>query len=294
MNLLDLPGPQFLVAYLGVIFAAGLFLLVARRFFLSNTTHEATDMHAYEIAYLAGGPQRAIAAAIAWLTQSGRIGKARAESSSLSENVRHPLDRGVLIVLRRQRRIDRRARAELREPLSQIRERLESQGLLLRGSGRWLYRSLPILLTFAVLGLGLAKWAIGVQRERPTSALVFLIVLVGFFGFFVTKRQWLARSVQGRTALAHQVNRRHALAATAKRDASRLESVEVAMAVALFGASALALGPELRRQLGRSTQSSSVLGTGYGVGCGNGCGSSCADAGCSGGGCGSGCGGCGT
>jgi hypothetical protein len=95
----------------------------------------AADYDVYEIAYLAGGPRRAMETALVALVVGGRVAVDRSNGhlTVADGRRRHPMEAAVLDAIgsRRQRTIATvRWRVETDERLTALRRRLESDGLL--------------------------------------------------------------------------------------------------------------------------------------------------------------------
>src|SRR5688572_3849938 len=78
MNPFDMRGPEFLVVYIGALFALGILSYMLRSIWLAQPSARADDsllssLHPYEVAYLEGGAGNAIAAAVAALIHRGRL-----------------------------------------------------------------------------------------------------------------------------------------------------------------------------------------------------------------------------
>ncbi|TFV71653.1 TIGR04222 domain-containing membrane protein [Blastococcus sp. CT_GayMR20] len=95
----------------------------------------AVDFDVYEVAYLAGGPRRAVDAAMVALVEGGRVAVDRTtgQLAVADGGRRHPVEAAVLdaIGVRHHRTIATvRWRVETDERLSAVRRRLEGDGLL--------------------------------------------------------------------------------------------------------------------------------------------------------------------
>src|SRR5262245_19608295 len=142
--------------------------------------------------------------------------------------------------------------------------------------------------------LGVPKICVGLSRGKPVALLVIacLVTFIAALLFLGAKTRLTTR---GR-AMLQSLQDSHASSASLKGTTSAILSpAELAMAIGLFGASMLALGPlaDVHAMLPRKSGGGGCAsgGGGCGAGCGGG-GGGCGGGGCGGGGCGGGgCGG---
>jgi uncharacterized protein (TIGR04222 family) len=283
MNPFDLPGPAFLPLY-AAVFAAGLALAIFLRLRLRgpepDPPHEPPALDPYEMAYLAGGPQRAVDAALARLVQDGAF---RVESRR-RQLVRqghlpagaHPLEKRLHpgLLANPQRTVDE-LRGRVTTQMEKIRTRLQKLGLVV---GR--IQLLPPAVMLGVAFFGVVKIVVGATRDKPVGFLVLACIGTGLVALKGFGRP-VHRSRRGDRVLA-QLKRQHAaLRETARARLGDLPSPDLSLAVGLFGLGVLAKGPLSRLQT--LLRPPSPPGGGDG-------GSSCGGGGCGGGGCG-GCGG---
>lgn len=303
MNVLDLPGPQFLLLYLGgMVFVYG-WALARRAWAEGRPPGPASDevvarLTPLEIGYLREGPAGAVGAAVARLVHRGRLvvnGRriewgAEGERELVSDGVyrgvvreraEEALDELVLQTVRSCSRDYAELVDRCTPTASRLAVALRAQGLLTESPK---LDPLAMLLSFALVGLGAAKIAVGVSRGRPVVFLVILVVLT-------IPAAWLRaradrRTGRGEHALRVLADRNEALRTTAGEAPQQLTEYDVALAAGVFGvailggtlASVAALTPApMLAAVGSSASS---------------CGSSCGGSSC-GGGCGGGCGGCG-
>jgi len=299
MNPLSLPGPAFLALWmLGAFVVAGITygvraVIAGRR--ASTTELEALEagLHPIEVAYLAGGLERAIEAAIAGLVHSGALvvedGVLRtietAKQPPSDGGYRGGFDKAALSPVERyvlaQVRCDRSATVAsliyAADGLdAQLGDRLRTSGLLLAvppGLRAWVYA--PGVLW---LGLGFTKLCVGLTRDRPVGFLAILLV-AGTVALACLRLP--PRTTRGEQLLRWVKGGAYGLEATSTTAPQQLSGSDLALAYALFGvqtvgASLALLMPSHQRALAATTASAA----------GSSCGSSC------GGGCGGGCGGC--
>ncbi|MCC2656088.1 MAG: hypothetical protein K0Q76_1196 [Panacagrimonas sp.] len=232
-NPLDWDGPSFLKLYLVLAAAALIAGIQVRRGPPADRASHGASLSPHEAAYLSGGAARVVDAAIADLLARGA---ATWEPSSQTVQVTDasklpaPLD---AIARQLQSIPDPRRALPLIEPaLSPLAQTLRLRGLLLDpGQARERARraAMPSLLLF---GLGVAKIAVGISRDRPVGFLVALSI-VALIMAVVFLRSTTRMTGAGRRALA-RTRSDHAAAMRAPRQQ------DMAIAVALLGTTALA------------------------------------------------------
>jgi uncharacterized protein (TIGR04222 family) len=289
MNPLNLTGPQFLAFYIMLIVSA-VVVAIAWRSYLRQPIDElfpdTAPLSAYEAAYLEGGEDLAVNAAVVHLVQdeilSVKENKLVRESDVLPADA-HALEKKVFDAVEPSAgsslaTVQRAAKTEL----TPIRERLQDLGLLVSPSQASIATIAPLLVVLAVPALGVIKILVGVSRGKPVGFLVILCiasVIIAFVGF----GRKVTRSRRGDGTLERLKTTNAAMKTQVLKLADQVSGDDMAMALALFGVGILAgspLSPLQPMMRPPPTVSSSCGG-------GSSCGSSC------GGGCGGGCGGCG-
>lgn len=305
LNPFDFNGPQFLLFY-GTLFFAALILAIVFRKTLTYE-HEPSAEHplsAGEAAFLIGGTQRAIEATVAGLIESGAVTVQKVEKKvlgvfSTTERrlvagegkpiIEGPLEQAIYTVASQP---DGASATDIGKAagtaLPELRESLTRQGLV--GESAWQTPShyIPGLIMASIALVGAIKIVVGLSRDKPVVFLVLATIatILAAVVFMVRKRVTTAGK-----AVVEQMKARHAsLASMSKEPAVAMTPTDVALAVALFGATTLAIGPYAALagdlEAFRKASSASTVAGGCGGGCGGG--------GCGGGGCGGGgCGGCG-
>ncbi|HJU69040.1 MAG TPA: TIGR04222 domain-containing membrane protein [Gemmatimonadaceae bacterium] len=298
MGILDLPGPQFLSLYLGLLGIAGPVAIFLRHWLRrpgGSVDVRFLKLRPFEIGYLAGGDRQAVSAMVASLAKDNVVTVGEREPTII---VAGPLpagsdtvERALLGLLGTGPTTIERTTEAATSTLMPVRRKLMDLGLLIPERASWMPRVIPALVLVAVLLLGIAKIMIGVSRDRPVGFLVGLCLLVagGATWLLVAGPQ---RSLLGDKVLDRLRSANAGLQQTAAVKPDRLSSDDLGLAVGLFGASAIATGPmgdlsramthERAKQTDRRGHSSCSS-------CGSGCGG-----GSCGGGCGGGCGGCGS
>jgi uncharacterized protein (TIGR04222 family) len=277
MNPLNWTGSEFLALYVPLLLVG---YVVARALGRPprpppvDALQLGKRLEPYEVALLYGLEQFRDAVAASLVHR----GVFRIEGSELIASQTPPadlttLERNVLRASGRQP-LSRALLAEaLKAEAARLRERLIQKGLLLSEQEKFSSRKLPLLVFGGVLALGFAKLLVGLWRDRPVGFLFFLLI-VGVIGWVS-----LLKSKRGRTPLGDQVlaalaAEHESLRTTASSEGSlpTLSPAEVALAVALFGTTALASTQlaSLRQYL-RPTQTNASTSTDAGgADCGGG------------------------
>lgn len=250
-NPLDWTGPEFLVLYVGLLLAVMIGSPLLRRW-LRRRVGDVRDggvLSTLETAYLAGGPARAVDAGVAelhrrgvlhWNAQSERFEARDADvpplDAPLGELARTVASAELGAALRRAQRT-----------MAPVRSALERRGLYLRAEdarriARW--SALPAAALFA---FGLAKVAIGVQRDRPVTVLAILCVITAIYALVM-----FAGSAKPTRAGEQALARKRA----AQRPANNGRTDDLGLAVAL-GGTALLSGTALAAYHERRVPSSS-------------------------------------
>ncbi|MDX6743178.1 TIGR04222 domain-containing membrane protein [Actinocorallia sp. A-T 12471] len=174
-------GPAFLALYvlLGILVIG--FVLGLRRWLAAGTDLPG-DMSAPELAYLAGGERRAIAASLAALRLSGSVASApggKVIATGPAPVGAAPLDHAVLYAAGAGTRSNQLLRnPAVAQELRAVRAALVARGQLLGPAERRITRltALPIIL---LVVLGIARLIAGLDAGRPVG---FLVAALVFFG----------------------------------------------------------------------------------------------------------------
>lgn len=299
INPLDLPGKEFLSLYIplaiGSVFAAALL----RYFLRQGDTPTISVDDPYETACLAGGPERTVQAAVVSLVKAKLLKVSRKGSKGRDHNDyrlrrtgKSPQETTEL----EQRILDTCAGSEgarfsqvidyARPEAEKIRHRLATGGLMLPGDVVPASYWVPLGLVTATILFGFAKFAIGLERDRPIGYLfVLLLVMMVALVCFLPRplRTW-----GGDRELARLKKRHQHLGNKFGRDAADRQTTDWALAAGLFGLTAVT-GTEAMHLVDAWQYRNGPSSGNSGGGCGSGDGGG----GCGGGGCGGGCGGCG-
>jgi uncharacterized protein (TIGR04222 family) len=253
----------------------------------------------YEAAYLAGGPERALAAALGALLESGtlafesgppgtwrrtRLAGALAPGAPPLERALATRGGGALWDR------DLRARLCALPEVHALRERLEGDGLLLSRDESRRARLWPLLVMSLGVLFGVPRLARGLSLQRPSGLLVLMVVAAALATLALARRAFRTR--RGDAAVDDW--RRRADDAAPPSDAALIAGAGAGAVIAV-GAAFVDPAAAPRRWLGDwgSVGDSSCgifCADGGGGGCGGGGGGGCGGGGCGGGGCG-GCGG---
>jgi uncharacterized protein (TIGR04222 family) len=301
MNPLDMRGPEFLGLYAMLAAAAIVAGFLLRRRAEGAGAPDAgasSPLAAHEAAYLRGGFEAVAEATLATLIRRGAIATndtsnrlvLAAPTGAIVSNNR--LESDFLASLDREASLPA---AVMRDRVASIAARLvqplAQRGLAFSPEQRRSLGFVFCLPLVAVLGLGLAKIAVGLSRDRPVSILIFACITTAIVAFMMFTTIPFATAA-GRASLRRARSENEALRETASRRTANLSPDDVAMAVGLFGLAAVA-DPSiraLRRQLdAQEKRAGNTSSCGSGSSCGSSSSSSCGS-GCGGGG---GCGGCG-
>lgn len=299
MNVFNLTGPEFLVFYLALLAGGGIACLLLRqalRFSLGRradpSDSELMALRPEEVAYLSGGAELAVQAALVSLAQRKLVEPdSRTQTLTLKgspPNDAPSLERALGFAFGKGPRTVRSLTADARPYLALIRKRLIDLGLIVPDETAWLPILVPALVGVGVILVGVIKILIGLSRNRPVGFLVMLVALA-IYAFVQMWRNPAERTVQGDRLLAKLRDRSHGLESSVKLQPDRLAPTDLALAVGIFGPAVISSGP--LRTLGMSLSRRPVVQTSGSWDSGStfsSCGSSCGG-GCGGGGCG-GCG----
>jgi uncharacterized protein (TIGR04222 family) len=286
MNPLDLSGPDFL-KFFGVTFVAAIILLILMRtLFLrggASLASRAGELDTYELAYLSDGPARVAQVAVAALANRGIV-KVSADKKLSAAAERHRGFSPEGVVYQAVRELGpatfRQVVARSRRDLTPLNDRLVGAGLLVPPATRTMTVLITLGLMLAVLGLGIAKISVGLQRHKPVGLLIFFCIVAAIVLLcLVIRPMW--RTTAGEAMLNQWRRRNEPLRAAAGTAAGN----DLLLGVALFGPVLLAGTALADFQHPLQDPGSTSSGSGDG-----GSGSSCGGSSCGGGG---GCGGCG-
>lgn len=284
-------GPMFL-ALLIAAFVSAMVLSSALRSLAARGRSGPRDLHPYEVAYLVGGRDRAIAASLAALragqvieaVDKGEIrvvGAPRIFLTPLDQAILHALGQGMNTHVR-----TIPLHPAVRNELDALRARLEAEGLAANADQRRRARLLGTVPLLAVLAVAVVRLAAGLSGGKPATFLVMFLIVTGIIT--LTRLQVPKVTRAGKRAMDDARVRNRVLTPSMSPSWATYGPSGAAFGVALFGSAALvsldpqfASASEIPRHLGMATGSGSSS-------CGGG---SCSSGSSCGGGCGGGCGG---
>jgi uncharacterized protein (TIGR04222 family) len=240
------------------------------------------ELDAYDMAFLAGGKNRALFAAVASLTHRGTLEideKEHRLRGNVLTGAAHPFEVSV------HQNVMPHPGSTFKElsdhclalpECARIEEKLKELGLLTTELQRARVCIIPMLIALMVPAIGLIKIVIALTRDKPVGILVVLsLISIGAALLFAIRPH---RTRRGDAVLARGREKYVALNSPARLNESALTMLALPLAIGLFGSSVLN-GTALA---GIEKQLQARTGGSEGGGCGGGCG-----------GCGGGCGGCG-
>ncbi|MFI6516635.1 TIGR04222 domain-containing membrane protein [Spirillospora sp. NPDC050679] len=295
------PGPLFIGIFVPLAVVLTALVLHVRRAMLADEPPE-RELDLYELAYLEGGADRAVLAALARLRAEEAVeatadGQVRATSAPRDSG--DGLDDAVHALLR-EKAVGPRSltwQPGVYSALGRVREGLERDGLLIgsavRRRRRW---ALPPLAALALLGA--VRIVFGVRDGHPVLFLVATVIVltVVLAVMAVDPRAAMGkRTPAGERALSEAKERYRYLRPDHTPAWATYGAVGAGLGVALFGLTAMtALDPAFAEEaMLRPPPAAPVADSGGGAVGGGGDGGGDGGGGCGGGGCGGGCGGCG-
>lgn len=314
-NPLELQGPSFLVLYISLLAVACLLTYFLRKWAAASEPQQRSALRydrkqdhpsggirfdAYEAAYLSGGSKLAIETAIATLLRSKALHLSFVDNtiSAVAGSPRgfHPFEQAVYRVVESgEANTIKSIRSKAAAAAEQLGARLKALGLIISEELRVTSHLVPLILMAMVLLFGVMKVFVGLSRNRPVGFLFVLCVVTALIAYFLFKSRPL-RTNAGDASLDLLKRENAALEATAKSKPEGLATGDVALAMALFGMTALAFTDQswsmLKKQIFPPSSGSSGGSSCSSSSCSSS--SSCGSSGCSGGCGGGGCGGCGS
>ncbi|MER7331541.1 MULTISPECIES: TIGR04222 domain-containing membrane protein [unclassified Micromonospora] len=287
-------GPVFLRVYLLAAVVVVVGAVVHRvRVLAGPAAGDVGQLGPQQIAYLNGGEQLAIWAALGGLRGSGEIGvrpDRRLTTNGPLPAGTTPLDQAIHLAARRHATTRELRRDDwVRRALDQLRAGLEQRGLALTQARRTALRQWAFLLIL-LLAVGIFRIFAGLSNDRPVGWLVLSQIPLIVAAVLLHRVPWRTRAA---TRALRGLRQQHTYLAPASAPAyATYGAAGAAMGVALFGTASLwAMDPSFAEQAEIQRQAASG-GGGGGSSSGCGGGSSCGGGGGGGGGgCGGGCGG---
>ncbi|WP_309891922.1 TIGR04222 domain-containing membrane protein [Archangium sp.] len=261
LNPLDWSGPQFLMGYAVFLVVAFVAARVCQH--LLRTPAEPPgpselDMDPYEVAALQD-LDTVTQTVVATLVRNGQLSIADGNLRVTSElpSDAHRLEKAVYRKVKHDEgATPTELHAAVKIEMAALERALHLRGFLLpREQARRLMWTSLLIFT-AALGLGVLKVLIGIGRDRPVAFLVFLLLFATGLGYSILVTSGNSRrSRRGDAALKLLREENQPLLVTVASEGPALSSGHLAMAVALFGTSALAGSShrELRTMLAPSS-----------------------------------------
>jgi uncharacterized protein (TIGR04222 family) len=261
LNPLDWSGPQFLMGY--AVFLVVAFVAARVSQHLLRTPAEPPEpselkLHPYEVAALQD-LDTVTQTAVATLVRNGQLSIADGDLRIASElpSDAHRLEKAVYRKVKHDEgATPTELHAAVKMEMAALERALHLRGFLMtREQARRLMWTSLLIFT-AALGLGVLKVLIGISRDRPVAFLVFLLILATGLGYSILGSSGNSRrSRRGDAALKLLREENQPLLVTVASEGPSLNSGHLAMAVALFGTSALAGSShrELRTMLAPSS-----------------------------------------
>jgi uncharacterized protein (TIGR04222 family) len=290
MNPLDLRGPEFLLFYAIVaIGTLGILALVRARRETAPAGAMTKILDPYRIAYLRGGPDEAVKAAMVSLSERGLLKLEDEKIKAASDqNLSNSLERAVLNHF-----------LEPKEPafsyaipaadsvIEKYEKQLMEAGLRPNAAQKQIRRRDFIIAAGVLLLLSLSKIFVALQRGR-TNILFLIGITIG-----VVILSWIVTNPRLTKFGEQTLDDLKSLFGHLRRSSGTRSPEELVLLAAAFGVGVLPLHAYPAemfspRQKSSSGVSRSSCGSSCGSSGGSSCGSSC------GGGCGGGCGGCGS
>jgi uncharacterized protein (TIGR04222 family) len=237
-----IPGPTFLIIFGAALVGVAVLASIHRRILFSGSRGAQVDrLGPQQIAYLNGGDQLAVYAALGGLRGAGAIAsntdKTLYQSGPLPAGVT-PLDSAVYNAAgRRIRSRELSSDQWVMSALQQLRDGLESQGLAVPASRIKIAKLWALAGAFLLL-VGVARLVDGLQNDRPVTFLVFALViaLILTISLYRKTRRATHAADKGMTALRRQHDY---LSPGHSPSYATYGATGAAMGVALFGAASL-------------------------------------------------------
>ncbi|HEY3481850.1 MAG TPA: TIGR04222 domain-containing membrane protein, partial [Streptomyces sp.] len=178
-------GPDFVVLYIALLGAVLLLRVivagvVASRALRSGQERPGPPPTVYQLAFLAGGPDRAVDAAIAALVDRGqlRVNSYR-QVSQAGARPSEPLEQAVFDAAQLKTTATLRGYGRRSAAMRALEEGLDQRGLLASAAAKRQSRTFGLVLQLAVLVLGVVRLVNGISLGRPVGVLVFLVLVLG-------------------------------------------------------------------------------------------------------------------
>ncbi|WP_073561873.1 TIGR04222 domain-containing membrane protein [Archangium sp. Cb G35] len=244
MNPLDWPGPYFLAFYVPLLVLAFFGSFMWRRALDQPTTPPTPrelELSPEQVAVL-DGQKSAVCSTVVELVHQGclRFEERRlsvavplpARASDLKRAVYRAVEAGPIYV--------ETLRTRVKPELERVEDTLRELGFMRSREQHRRYLGLPWLVFLVTVGLGVAKLAVGIERDKPVQVLVCLLMpLVPAWALLLWFNGWLFGLVtpRGHAAL-EMLKKKHEplrVSASTEGSARALRPRDLALAVGLFG-----------------------------------------------------------
>jgi uncharacterized protein (TIGR04222 family) len=308
MNPFDLPGPEFLLFFIGLSVLAIVALIVTRKVAESSRAPKLDLSDPYVIAYLRGAEPETLRVAAVSLIDRGLLlatgTQLQVAEKASSDAVRRPIEKELL---RKFKRADEASSifddSRLRATCKPYEQTLKAAGLLPSVAINNARLSRLLIASGVLGGVAIVKVLIALERGRTNVWFLIILTVVAFV--IAVKISFPRLTESGKTMIADLQNLYSGLKDRAKFLRPGGATIEPLMLAAVFGVGALSSADFAFAQLlfprAKATADSAMWNST--TSCGSSCsssfgdsGSSCSSSSCGsscGGGCGGGCGGCG-
>ncbi|WP_206788844.1 TIGR04222 domain-containing membrane protein [Amycolatopsis sp. MtRt-6] len=188
-------GPDFVVLYIALLGAALLVRVivsgvVTRRAMRVGAASPGPPPTVYQLAFLAGGPDRAVDAAIAALVERGQLRvNSYQQVSQAGTRPAEPLERAVFEAARLKTTATLRAIGRRSAAMRALEEGLDRRGLLVSAAAKRQARTFGLLLQLGVLAFGVVRLVNGIALGRPVGILVFLVLVAAVLAVVAAVRR---------------------------------------------------------------------------------------------------------
>ncbi|MFT7874377.1 MULTISPECIES: TIGR04222 domain-containing membrane protein, partial [Amycolatopsis] len=188
-------GPDFVVLYIALLGAVLLVRVVVSgivnsRAMRADAVAPGPPPTVYQLAFLAGGPDRAVDAAIAALVERGQLRvNSHQQISRTAARPAEPLEQAVYDVAHLKTTATIRASVRGSAAMRALEEGLEWRGLLASAVAKRQARTFGLLLQLAVLAVGVVRLVNGISLGRPVGILVFLVIVAAVLAIVAAVRR---------------------------------------------------------------------------------------------------------
>ena len=188
-------GPDFVVLYIVLLGAVLLIRVIvagvaSSRALRAGNAPPGPPPTVYQLAFLAGGPDRATDAAIAALVERGQLRvNSYKQISQAGARPAEPLERAVADVAQLKTTATIRAQVRGSAAMRALEDGLDQRGLLASAAAKRQARTFGLVLQLAVLVFGVARLVNGISLGRPVGVLVFLVLVAAVLTIVAAARR---------------------------------------------------------------------------------------------------------